>query len=76
MTTLTAKYTMVVPEDARKELNLRPGMIVDLKKNERGDWVLVALTSQAKRWVGKYPSTRHVAEEMAELRGRDASDFD
>jgi AbrB family looped-hinge helix DNA binding protein len=76
MTTLSAKYTMVVPKDARKELNLRPGMMVDLKKNDRGEWVLVALANQAKRWVGKYPSTRRVAEEMAELRGRDASDFD
>ncbi len=67
---------MVVPEDARKELDLRPGMIVDLKKNERGEWVLVAPAGKAKRWVGKYPSNRHVAEEMAELRGRDAGDFD
>ncbi len=76
MTTLTAKYSMVVPKEARKELNLRPGMKVDLQKNERGEWVLVRFGAQAEKWIGKYPSSKPVAEEIAELRGRDASDFD
>ena len=76
MTTLTAKYSMVVPKEARTELKLRPGMKVDLQKNERGEWVLVKLGAQAEKWIGRYSSSKRVAEEMAELRGRDASDFD
>ena len=76
MTTITAKYSMVVPKEARKDLNLRPGMKVDLKKNERGEWVLVRVGAQAEKWIGKYPSSKRVAQEIAELRGRDASDFD
>ncbi len=76
MTTITAKYSMVVPKEARKDLNLRPGMKVDLQKNERGEWVLVRVGAQAEKWIGKYPSSKRVAQEIAELRGRDASDFD
>jgi len=76
MTTLTVKYSMVVPKEARKELNLRPGMKVDLQKNERGEWVLVRAGARAEKGIGKYPSSKPVAEEIAELRGREASDFD
>ena len=76
MTTITAKYSMVVPKEARKDLNLRPGMKVDLQKNERGEWVLVRVGAQAEKWIGKYPSSKRVAQEIAELRGRDTSDFD
>ena len=76
MTTLTAKYSMVVPKETRIDLNLKPGMKVDLEKNEKGEWVLVKIGSQAERWIGKYPSSRRVSEEMAELRGREPNDFD
>lgn len=76
MTTLTAKYAMVVPKEARQDLGLRPGMKVDLEKNDRGEWVLVKVGSEAKRWVGRRPSPLRVAEEMAQLRGRDHVDFD
>jgi len=76
MTTLTVKYSMVVPKEAREALNLKPGMKVDLQKNERGEWVLVKIGAQVEKWIGKYPSSKRVAEEMAELRGRDVSDFD
>ena len=48
MTTITAKYSMVVPKEARKDLNLRPGMKVDLQKNERGEWVLVRVGAHKK----------------------------
>ncbi len=76
MTTLTAKYSMVVPKETRKDLNLKPGMKVDLQKNKRGEWVLIKIGAQVEKWIGRYPSSKRVAEEMAELRGRDASDFD
>jgi AbrB family looped-hinge helix DNA binding protein len=75
MTTLTAKYSMVVPKEARKDLNLRPGMKIDLQKNERGQWVLVKIGVQAEKWIGRYPSSKRTAEEMAELRGRNPDDF-
>ena len=75
MTKLTAKYSMVVPEEARKDMKLQPGMKVDLVKNERGEWVLIKV-EEARNWVGRYPSPRSAADEMAELRGRDTSDFD
>lgn len=74
MTKLTAKYAMVVPEEVRKDMNLQPGMKVDLVKNERGEWVLIKV-EEARHWIGKYPSPRSTADEMAELRGRDADDF-
>ena len=76
MTTLTIKYSMVVPKKAREALNLKPGMKVNLQENERGEWVLVKIGAQVEKWIGKYPSSKRVAEEMAELRGRDVSDFD
>lgn len=74
MTKLTAKYSMMVPEEVRKDMNLQPGMKVDLVKNERGEWVLIKV-EEAGNWIGKYPSSRSTADEMAELRGRDAGDF-
>jgi len=73
---LTSKFSMVVPKEARKDLSLRPGMKVDLQKNDRGEWVLVRVGARAEKWVGKYPSSKKVAEEMAEFRGRESSDFD
>ena len=76
MSTLTAKYSMVVPKEARKDLNLKPGMKVELQKNDNGEWVLVKVGTQAERWVGRYPSSKKAGEEMAELRGRVADDFD
>lgn len=66
---------MVVPKEARKDLNFKPEMKVDLQKNERGEWVLIKIGTQANKWVGNYPSSKGVAVEMAELRGRDAGDF-
>jgi len=76
MSTLTAKYSMVVPKEARKDLNLKPGMKVELQKNNSGEWVLVKVGTQAEKWVGRYPSSKKAVEEMAELRGRVADDFD
>lgn len=76
MTTLTAKYAMVVPKEAQRDLDLRPGIKVDLEKNDRGEWVLVKVGSGAKRWVGRRPGPLRVAEEMAQLRGRGGIDFD
>ena len=75
MTKLTTKYSIVVPEDVRKDLNLQPGTKVDLVKNERGEWVLIKV-EEARNWLGRYPSPKRTADEMAELRGRDAGDFD
>ena len=75
MTKLTTKYSIVVPEDVRKDLNLQPGTKVDLVKNERGEWVLIKV-EEARNWLGRYPSSKRTADEMAELRGRDAGDFD
>ena len=75
MTTLTSRYTMVVPREAREDLRLKPGMRVDLRKNHSGQWVLVRTNDQAKRWVGKYPCSMNVSQEMAELRGRTEDDF-
>jgi len=75
MTKLSAKYSMVVPEEVRKDMKLQPGMKVDLVKNERGEWVLIKV-EEARNWLGRYPSSRRAADEMAELRGRDAGDFD
>ena len=76
MSTLTAKYSMVVPKEARQDLNLKPGMKVDLQKNDNGEWVLVKVGTQAEKWVGRYPSSKKTVEEMAELRGRLPDDFD
>jgi len=75
MTKLSTKYSMVVPEEVRKDMKLQPGMKVDLVKNERGEWVLIKV-EEAKNWLGRYPSSRRAADEMAELRGRDTGDFD
>jgi len=76
MSTLTAKYSMVVPKEAREDLNLKPGMKVDLRRNDSGEWVLVRVGTQAEKWLGRYPSSKGAREEMAELRGRVPDDFD
>ena len=51
-------------------------MKVDLQKNERDEWVLERFETKSEKWVGRYPSSIKVAEEMAELRGREVRDFD
>ena len=51
-------------------------MKVDLQKNERGECVLIKIGAKVQKWIGRYPSSKRIAEEMADLWERDVSDFD
>jgi len=49
--TVSAKYQIVIPKELRKQLNIKPGQRVRLKKTKSGD-ILVSGSSEVEKSYG------------------------
>jgi len=71
MSKVTAKYQVTIPVDVRKELNIVPGMEVEIaKEGQRYVLIVDPIKTIREKWRGKFKDGLTSMEYLDDVRGR------